>query len=304
MQKFRDSLYFHKAVSLSFKGDTSTHEQRHPGNTSSPSGQRWSRNVFVSSKGPVLLLFLLFTPLLTFTQTDTLPQPDSTLTPQDTTVVKNDSINPDSTFSNLLKKFGVRDTTLKPTQIDTTNGVIVSTDTTLQDTTPKKKRRKLKKGTPEWEAWAKSLDPNVAYKRSLMLPGLGQAYNRSYWKIPIVYAGFGTITYFFIDNHINYKEFQAGYRCRLDSTCTDTFTNINNSTLVSARDFYRRNRDFMVIVAVLWYGLNVVDAYVEAHLKYFDVSDDLSMQIKPSLMMVQDNRRRLVPGAGITFKIR
>lgn len=271
-------------------------------------GQSYSKRLSSSGYGSqlgriitgalLLTLSLFLMPEFSFGQIDSLP-------PTDTIAVTQDSINPDTTFSKLLKKFGVKDTTLHSAVVDSTGGLIVSGDSTIVDSSGKKKKRKrLKRGTPEWEAWASTLDPDVAWKRSAMLPGLGQAYNRAYWKIPIVYAGFGALGYFFVDNHKSYKEFQAGYQCRLDTSCTDTFTGIQNSTMVSARDYYRRNRDFTVILGVLWYGINLVDAYVEAHLKYFDVSDDLSLQMKPSLMMVTDTRRRLIPAAGLTLKIK
>ena len=248
---------------------------------------------FAPPFGRTILFIFGFLPLFSFSQIDTLsPSRDTLVTPPPVSAVK-------AKGGTLVKK-------------DTTEaGIIVMsdsvlTDSTLADSTQKKKRKRLKRGTPEWDAWASTLDPNVAWKRSAALPGLGQAYNRSYWKIPIVYAGFGTLGYFFVSNHIQYKNYQVANRCRLDPNCTDadTFPGLGAGTVVDARDFYRRNRDFTVILGVLWYGINIVDAYVEAHLKYFDVSDDLSLQFKPSLMMVQDQRRRLVPGAGLTLRIK
>ena len=130
-------------------------------------------------------------------------------------------------------------------------------------------------------------DPNVAVRRSLVLPGWGQAYNRSWWKIPIVYAGFGVITFFVVDNHRQYKYHQAAAICVQDTNCTTypEFDGFDVSNVISIRDFHRRYRDLNIIIGGLWYGLQAIDAYIEAHLKPFNVNEDLSMRIRPNLQM-------------------
>ena len=129
--------------------------------------------------------------------------------------------------------------------------------------------------------------PRKATIYSAVLPGAGQAYNKKYWKIPIIYAGFGALTYFVVTNNSEYKTYEEGYKFRLDGdvTTTDDFVGIyTDEDLVTLKNFYRRNRDLSVIGMSLLYVLNIIDASVDAHLFYFDVSDQLSMNVTPSYL--------------------
>lgn len=122
---------------------------------------------------------------------------------------------------------------------------------------------------------------------STALPGLGQAYNKKYWKIPIVYAGFGAMTYFFTINNSRYLKFKKALTLRYDNdpTTVDNYEGeYNDQSLIEYQDYYRRNRDLSVIGFALFYVLNIVDASVDANLYYFDVSDDLSLQWSPALL--------------------
>lgn len=118
-----------------------------------------------------------------------------------------------------------------------------------------------------------------------MLPGLGQAYNNKYWKIPVIYAGFGAMSYFFTINNSRYLKYKKALILRNDddeTTIDDYATQYpNQQTLIEYKDYYRRNRDLSVIGFALFYVLNIVDANVDANLFYFDVSDDLSMEWMP-----------------------
>jgi hypothetical protein len=163
---------------------------------------------------------------------------------------------------------------------------------------PKKERRAKLEIKPAVER-----DPKVAVRRSAILPGWGQIYNRSIWKVPIIYAGFGVFGYLYYDNNQNYRLAKYNYRNYDDPAVTDIDRNRTAQSYQDERDFYRRNRDLQVILAALWYGLNLVDAMVEAHLDGFDVSDDLSMNIKPNLQLDLPNRRWIY-GAGVTFKLK
>lgn len=130
--------------------------------------------------------------------------------------------------------------------------------------------------------------PRVAFQRSLVLPGWGQVYNKSAWKVPIIYGGFGAFGYFFYTNHKNYLLFKHAYLCRtgVDTTFCPVpveYDYYEDENLKEARDFYRRYRDLNVILGALWYTLNVVDAFVEAHLDGFTVSDDITMRIGPAM---------------------
>ncbi len=129
------------------------------------------------------------------------------------------------------------------------------------------------------------LSPQKAVIMSLLLPGLGQLYNRSYWKLPIVYAGFGYCSWRIINNEQKYRHFQQAYLYRTDNNPltvdaydpnTGTTEVYSDAALRAQRDFYRRNRDFNILLLIAAYGLTAVEAYVDAHLKYFTVSDKLS----------------------------
>ncbi|RFS24935.1 hypothetical protein DVR12_07025 [Chitinophaga silvatica] len=143
--------------------------------------------------------------------------------------------------------------------------------------------------------------PRKAALYSAVFPGLGQAYNREYWKMPLVYAALGTCTYFFIDNMKVYKMFRDAYRLRVDGNpdTNDTGETVPYDTeaLKLNRDQFRQYVDYSVLFFVLAYGLNIVDATVFAHLKNFDMSDDLSMRISPTLI----NGRTLGVGVNLTF---
>lgn len=129
--------------------------------------------------------------------------------------------------------------------------------------------------------------PRKAAFYSMVLPGLGQAYNRQYWKIPLVYAALGITTGTFIINMDNYRTFRNAYRIRLDGnadTVDDYVGLYSDNGLKFLRDAYREYVDYSVLVFVLAYGLNIVDATVFAHLKDFNMSDDLSMKIVPTII--------------------
>ena len=122
---------------------------------------------------------------------------------------------------------------------------------------------------------------------STVVPGLGQAYNKKYWKIPVVYAGFGAMAYLFSINNSSYNKFKKALIQRYDgdSTTIDNYQGqYNDQSLIEYQDYYRRNRDLSVIGFALFYVLNIVDASVDANLYYFDVSDDLSLQWSPLIM--------------------
>jgi hypothetical protein len=134
--------------------------------------------------------------------------------------------------------------------------------------------------------------PRKAAIRSAILPGWGQIYNRKYWKLPIVYGAIGLTGYVFVYNFSNYKDtrfaYKVKYNMRVNGTDTALFPRIkkelqplSEESLRFYRDEFRRDIDYSVLIFVLAWGLNIVDAAVDAHLKAFDVSPDLSFQFKP-----------------------
>jgi hypothetical protein len=133
--------------------------------------------------------------------------------------------------------------------------------------------------------------PKVAAIRSAMLPGLGQIYNKKYWKLPIVYGGLGVCAGIFSYNMKWYKRTRFAYKVLfLKDTASYSKVNpklqflVNNNALDNLRYYrnqYRRDIDYSALFFLLLWGLNVVDATVDAHLKSFDVSPDISFKIKP-----------------------
>ena len=137
----------------------------------------------------------------------------------------------------------------------------------------------------------KKYSPRTAALRSAVLPGWGQAYNKKYWKMPIVYGALGVTAAVFNFNLVQYNRIQYAYRVLIRRD-TANYKNVDadlqpfieqnaSSALRSYRNEYRKNIDYSVLFFILFWGLNVVDATVDAHLKGFDVSNDLSLKVKP-----------------------
>lgn len=133
----------------------------------------------------------------------------------------------------------------------------------------------------------KTHDPHKATIRSAIIPGWGQAYNREYWKIPIVYGALAVPASLFVYNNTWYQRTKKAYTILVNND-TANFDKINPklkaldaADLQYYRNDFRRNRDYSALFFLLVWGLNVADATVFAHLKSFNVSDDLSMRIKP-----------------------
>jgi hypothetical protein len=141
---------------------------------------------------------------------------------------------------------------------------------------------------------------------SAILPGLGQAYNRKYWKIPVIYAGFGVMGYFVVSNNNEYKDFKEAYlyvaNGETEPTDNPYVTKYNQTQLKDAMDYYRRNRDLSIIVGALWYTLNILEAYVDAHFFDYDISEDLTMSIKPAAVSAPVFSMQTAPGIKVSFK--
>ena len=151
----------------------------------------------------------------------------------------------------------------------------------------------------------KEYTPKGATLRSLILPGWGQAYNKEYWKIPIVAGGIGVPVGIFVFNNVWYNRSKDAVdvafkiqRNPADTVLINTlhkdFIGSYNSrknnpggleqfkmTAIQSRNYYRRNQDYAILWTLVMWGLNVADATVFAHLKGFDVSDDISLKIRP-----------------------
>ncbi|MGL4599319.1 MAG: DUF5683 domain-containing protein [Bacteroidia bacterium] len=145
-------------------------------------------------------------------------------------------------------------------------------------------------------------DPKKAAIMSACLPGLGQAYNKKYWKIPIIYAGLGGLGYGIYFNHTYYKKYSTALRFRYDDDATtiDPYTSFSDDNLVTLKRTYQRWRDLCIIGSAALYTLNVIDAVVDAHLSSFDVSDDLSIHVRPG-MNYSFNSMQPTIGIGLQF---
>jgi hypothetical protein len=155
------------------------------------------------------------------------------------------------------------------------------------------------------------LAPSKAAFYSAILPGLGQAYNKKYWKIPIVYAAIGTGVYLYINNTDQLNRYRDAYKSRLAGFNTDEFwgtdangiplaaPRIENDGLIRAQQTFRRNQELSLLVTIGLYALNIIDANVDAHLMQFNVDENLA--VKPHYKYNQmDNTTDL--GLTVNFK--
>lgn len=141
---------------------------------------------------------------------------------------------------------------------------------------------------------------------SMALPGLGQAYNKKYWKIPVIYAGFGVLYYFIRTNGEEYRNFRDAYTI----VATNDTANFNNeyamkynynlTQLEEGRNYYRRNLELSFIITGLLYVLNIIDASVDANLYSFDINDDISLRFEP--MSEQYFTYKPVPALGLRYR--
>jgi hypothetical protein len=151
----------------------------------------------------------------------------------------------------------------------------------------------------------KKFNPKVATFRSAVLPGWGQFYNKKYWKIPIVYGALGTSAGVFFFNIKTYKLLRKAVVLRSDKDTSNdkevdpSVINLSTESIRQYRNEYRQNVDYSVLFFLVIWGLNVVDATVDAHLKAFDVSPDISMKIRPGL-----NTNNNGPGISFVFFFR
>jgi hypothetical protein len=135
------------------------------------------------------------------------------------------------------------------------------------------------------------LTPAKAAFYSAVLPGLGQAYNKKYWKIPLVYGAIGTSLYFYIDSNSKYHDYRDAYKRRLEGFNDDKFSYLDTNRLITAQKFYQRNRDLSALFVVGFYALNIIDANVDAALIQFNVNENLSVRptIYPDVVTFKTN---------------
>ncbi|MFW5851731.1 MAG: DUF5683 domain-containing protein [Bacteroidota bacterium] len=156
--------------------------------------------------------------------------------------------------------------------------------------------------------------PKKATIFSAVAPGLGQIYNKSYWKVPLIYGGFAGLGYIISQNQIFYSDFKDVYDSYQSYAVSeekagrtpnsDTLLTVRGLTSYSiynvkeGRDYYRRRRDLAIIGIGTWYVLQIIEAYVDAHMFSFDISDDLSLYYRPTFL---DATR---PASGLSISVR
>ncbi len=145
---------------------------------------------------------------------------------------------------------------------------------------------------------SKFYNPRVASKRSALIPGWGQIYNDSWWKVPVLYGGLGISLYFVNFNENNRNELLA----RADEELAQDIPDQNRLRVFRRQaDQWRRNRDLVILTMFGIYGLQIIDAAVDAHLKGFNVDEDLALNLKPKFGVISNGSPYL--GVGITLPI-
>ena len=133
------------------------------------------------------------------------------------------------------------------------------------------------------EEYAARYVPRKAMLYSAVLPGMGQAYNKKYWKLPIVYGGFYALTWVAFTYNDLYNEYKAELYEVVRDPAYIPPSGYTETQLRSVTEFYRRQRDFFLILDGMWYLLQMVDAHVDAHLRDFDLNPQLKVSLGPSL---------------------
>lgn len=152
------------------------------------------------------------------------------------------------------------------------------------------------------ESEVKLHSPKKAAIMSAIIPGLGQIYNKKYWKLPIIYGAYGYATYSLINNHKFYVKYRDAYAQRVDDI-EDNETLLpeyKTEDLRIIKNIYWKDRDLNFLILIGLHALNILDAAVDAHLFYFDISDDLTFNIKPSSQQLSFGSSQ---AAGITFSL-
>ena len=143
-----------------------------------------------------------------------------------------------------------------------------------------------------------------------LIPSAGQAYNRKFWKMPIVYAGFGVTAYFAITNGEDYHlyrdayDYKMGIKTDVSETAMEESVKYTSDNLITLRDYYRSNMELSWILMAAWYIIQIIDANVDAHFFYYDINDDLTLHIEPQWNTIQyDKTLGYGNNIGLTLKL-
>ncbi|MBC9796065.1 DUF5683 domain-containing protein [Sinomicrobium weinanense] len=154
------------------------------------------------------------------------------------------------------------------------------------------------------------LSPSKAAFYSAILPGLGQIYNKRYWKVPLVYGAIGTGLYFYVTNKDQYHRYRNAYKRRLAGFNDDEFYNIDGTpnedgspdvsmdALRRAQEYYQRYKDLSLLITIGLYALNIIDANVDAHLKQHNIGEDLTLR---PMIIPNDFNAKTTVGLSLSF---
>ncbi|WP_420147462.1 DUF5683 domain-containing protein [Spirosoma sp.] len=183
------------------------------------------------------------------------------------------------------------------------NSVLIPDDSTLLD------KPDTVSVSSKQETKIHKIVPKKATIRSLIVPGLGQIYNRQYWKLPFIYGGLAGAVFAFQLNQRNYQKFEAGYREAYNQPEVDPIYRVkvayvdgrklSVTQLQQASNQYHQWRDLTIILTAAGWALNAVEANVAAHMKTFDLTDDISMKVHPNLLPMPGPG--IIPGVRIAF---
>lgn len=150
-------------------------------------------------------------------------------------------------------------------------------------------------------------DVTKATTLAMVCPGAGQIYNNQAWKLPIVIGGFGALIYCIDFNNRGLERFQRAYDNRMankgEITSADEFPYFDTDQLKTYKNSYRRNRDLCIILTAAFYALQIVDAHASAHMKTYDISDDLSMSLVPTVNQTTTLTRGQTASVGLNFNL-
>ena len=146
----------------------------------------------------------------------------------------------------------------------------------------------------------KFYDPKVASKKSAIIPGWGQIYNDSWWKVPILYAGLGVSIYYIDFNHQEFKYWEGVAKNELAKPPNEQDSNLLRQAQTLA-DNWRSNRDLVFLTTLGIYALQIIEASIDAHLKGFDIDEDLAFNLKPKVDIINNGAAYI--GVGITLPI-
>jgi hypothetical protein len=166
-------------------------------------------------------------------------------------------------------------------------------------------------GVASYKTHQEGIVPMKATLFSAFLPGLGQAYNGDYYKIPVLYSGFAFLSYWLSLNNMQYTRYRNAYNTEIAyskgeiDTPSELHGRLSEQSLKNYRDRFRRNRDYAILYMGLAYAVNIIDATVFAHLSNFDISEDLAFNLSPTLISPANlySQKNNMPAFGLNLKI-